>query len=129
VGASGIILLNGGVDAYHPTAVRASMGAVFRHPVVSTSFHEFVVWAEDNDYQVIGTSAHAEQDYQETTHFAKPLVLLLGDERRGLNSEQIAVCDTLLRLPMHGRVTSLNLAVAAGIMLYDILQKVDWGGN
>ena len=105
------------------------MGAVFRHPVVSSSFHEFAVWVEDNDYKVIGTSAHAEQEYQETTHFAKPLVLLLGDERRGLNSEHIAVCDTLLRLPMHGRVTSLNLAVAAGIMLYDILQKVDWGAN
>ena len=125
VGASGIILLDGGVDALHPTAVRASMGAIFRHPVVSASFTDFAEWAEVNSYQVVGTSAHAPLDYQEITHFTRPLVLMLGDERQGLTSEQERICDSMVRLPMHGKVTSLNLAVAAGIMLYDILAKID----
>jgi TrmH family RNA methyltransferase len=125
VGASGIILLDGGVDAYHPTAVRASMGAIFRHPVVSTSFMDFAQWAEVNRYQVVGTSAHASLDYKEITHFTRPLILLLGEERQGLTSEQERICDVMVRLPMHGKVTSLNLAVAAGIMFYDILAKID----
>jgi TrmH family RNA methyltransferase len=125
VGASGLLLLDGGVDAYHPTSVRASMGAVFRKPVVSTSFADFVEWAAGHEYQVLGTSAQGSLDFREKKRYVRPLVLLLGEERGGLLSEQREACDLLLRLPIHGKVTSLNLAVAAGIMLYDILAKVD----
>jgi TrmH family RNA methyltransferase len=125
VGASGLILLDGGVDVYHPTAVRASMGAIFRLPVVSASFTDFTGWADNNDYQVLGTSAHGSVDYQAITSYSRPLVLLLGDERQGLSPEHMKICSSLVRLPMHGQVTSLNLAVAGGIMLYDILAKID----
>ena len=125
VGASGLILLDGGVDAYHPTAVRASMGAIFRLPVVSASFTDFSGWADDNDYQVLGTSAHGPVDYQAITSYTRPLVLLLGDERQGLTPDQVELCHTVVRLPMHGQVTSLNLAVAAGVLLYDVLGKME----
>jgi TrmH family RNA methyltransferase len=64
-------------------------------------------------------------DYQEINHFTKPLILLLGDERQGLTPEQASICNTLLRLPMLGEVTSLNLAVAAGVILYDMLAKIE----
>jgi TrmH family RNA methyltransferase len=47
-----------------------------------------------------------------------PALLLLGSEREGLTDRQAALCDEILRLPMYGRVTSLNLAVAAGILMY-----------
>jgi tRNA G18 (ribose-2'-O)-methylase SpoU len=50
--------------------------------------------------------------------------LLLGSERQGLSPVQAAACDALIRLPMRGRVTSLNLAVAAGVMLYAMLESV-----
>ena len=125
VGASGLIILDGGVDPYHPTAVRASMGAIFRHPVVNASFTEFTNWADENNYQVYGTSAVARTDYQQIIQYERPVILLLGDERQGLTPEQVEICQELVRLPMHGQVTSLNLAVAAGVMLYDILEKLD----
>jgi TrmH family RNA methyltransferase len=48
----------------------------------------------------------------------------MGSERQGLSSEQAADCHQVLRLPMHGRATSLNLAVATGVMLYDMLDKL-----
>jgi tRNA G18 (ribose-2'-O)-methylase SpoU len=51
---------------------------------------------------------------------ARPTVLLLGSEQKGLLSEQLAACDDLISLPMRGRATSLNLAVAAGIFLYTL---------
>ena len=123
VGASGMLLLEGGVDAYHPTAVRASMGAIFRHPVVTASFVDFVRWSGEHGYHVYGTSAHAARDYRQEKPYLRPLILLLGSEREGLSPEQSAICEAMLRLPMHGRVTSLNLAVAAGVTLYAMLDS------
>jgi TrmH family RNA methyltransferase len=125
VGASGLILLDGGVDPYHPTAVRASMGALFRHPVVSASFTDFENWAGSKGYNLYGTSAHGSLDFQQISEFKRPLILLLGDERQGLTLEQAEVCGWLIQLPMHGKVTSLNLAVAAGVMLYGMLENME----
>ncbi len=123
VGADGLILLESSVDPYHPTAVRASLGSIFWRPIVSASFAEWAQWARQHGYHVYGTSAHARVDYREVAAYERPLVVLLGSEREGLSAEQAAVCDQLVRLPMHGHVTSLNLAVAAGIMLYAVLEK------
>jgi TrmH family RNA methyltransferase len=123
VGANGLVLLEGGVDACHPTAVRASLGAIFWRTVVTASFAGFSVWAKKFDYTVYGTSAHASLDYREVERFRQPLILLIGSEREGLSAEQAAVCELNLRLPMEGHVTSLNLSVAAGIFLYRILEK------
>jgi TrmH family RNA methyltransferase len=120
VGGSGLILLDGGVDAYHPSAVRASMGAVFRMPVASAPFAAFATWAAGHGYHVIGTSARGRTDYRSASTYALPLVLLLGSEREGLTTAQADVCETILSLPMRGRVSSLNLAVAAGVFLYAI---------
>lgn len=120
VGASGLLLLDGGVDAYHPAAVRASMGTVFHLPPVEARFEAFDAWARAQGYRIVGTSAHGRTDYRASPHYAPPLILLLGSEREGLSPAQTAVCDTVARLPMRGRATSLNLAVAAGVMLYAI---------
>lgn len=122
VGASGLLLLDGGVDPYHPAAVRASMGALFWHPVVRTSFKAFADWARQGGYTIYGTSAHAASDYLQVGAYTRPLILLLGSEREGLTPEQVAVCQVMLRVPMRGRVTSLNLAAAAGVMLYAMLE-------
>jgi TrmH family RNA methyltransferase len=123
VGASGLLLLEGGADPYHPQAVRASMGALFWHPVVQASFAEFTAWAKRGGYAVIGTSAHAEKDYREAASTPPPLILLLGSEQKGLSAEQMAICTEVVRIPMKGRVTSLNLAAAAAVMMYGIEGK------
>jgi TrmH family RNA methyltransferase len=127
VGASGLILLENSVDPYHATAVRASMGALFWHPVVAASFAEFAGWARENGYHVYGTSAHAEQDYREVGVYQRPLILLMGSEREGLANERAAICEQMVRLPMKGKVTSLNLAVATGVMLYEVLGSLEGG--
>jgi TrmH family RNA methyltransferase len=117
VGADVLFLLNGGVELYHPTVVRASMGTLFWKPVIQTSFDEFVEWANNGKYQLIGTSAKADVDYK-TLIPQTPWILVLGSEQKGLAKEQTAACDVTISLPMHGRVSSLNLAVAAGVLLY-----------
>lgn len=124
VGASGLILLDSSVDPYHPTAVRAGLGSIFWYPVVSVSFDEWSQWARQQAYHIVGTSARGSADYKEVDAYERPLIVLLGSEREGLSSEQAAVCEQLVRLPMHGHVTSLNLAVAAGVVLYAMLERL-----
>jgi TrmH family RNA methyltransferase len=120
VGADSLILLDGGTDPYHPSAVRASMGALFWKPFFSATFPEFAAWAKKGGFRLIGTSAHATADYRQIRLDARPTVLLLGSEQKGLLPGQLAACDDLVSLPMRGRATSLNLAVAAGIFLYTL---------
>jgi len=117
-GADALFLLEGGVDLYHPTCVRASMGTLFWKPVVQAGFDEFADWARDKGIRLIGTSAHANVDYREISPGDSPWVLLLGNEQKGLSDEQIAACDVTISMPMRGKVSSLNLSVAAGILLY-----------
>ena len=124
VGASGLLILDSSVDPYHPGAVRASMGALFWYPVVRASFTDFAHWSSKQGYHVYGTSAHGRLDYREVKVYERPLILLMGSERDGLTSKQAAVCEEVVRMPMRGRETSLNLAVATGIMSYAILDKL-----
>ncbi len=117
VDAEVLLLLDGGVDPYHPTSVRASMGAIFWKRIAQGSFADLVDWSRGRGVQRIGTSAHAPTDYREFKPVG-PWVLILGSEQKGLSPEQLAACNTAVSLPMRGRASSLNLAVSAGILLY-----------
>jgi TrmH family RNA methyltransferase len=119
VGGGALFVLDGGVDPFHPAVPRASMGALFWIPVVSAGFSAFSAWRKARQYQLIGTSAHGGIDYR---RFAPqpPWILLLGSEQKGLSDEKKAQCDAVLTLPMAGRASSLNLAVAAGVLLYGL---------
>ena len=119
-GADVLFLLGGGVDLYHTKVVRASMGALFWKPVVRASFDEFVAWAKDNACKIIGTSARGTTDYKLLKLDDTAWILLLGSEQKGLSDAQVMACDALISLPMRGRGSSLNLAVAAGILLYGL---------
>jgi len=121
VGADGLFLLDGGVDAYHPTSVRASMGALFWKPVIQASFSEYVDWAHTNGHTLFGTSTHAERDYCTVSLGNRPSTLILGNEQKGMTPDQMNACDEVISLPMHGQASSLNLSVAAGILLYAML--------
>lgn len=123
VGASGLILLDGGADVYHPTAVRASMGALFSKKVASATFSQFAHWAERHAFHVVGTSARASGDYRAAA-YARPLLLLMGSEQKGLTEEHMTRCDELVRIPMAGKTSSLNLSVAAGVILYQAVTRV-----
>ncbi len=127
VGASGLILVNDPLsgrfscDPYHPAAVRASMGTLFWLPVVSVAFPRFATWIGEGGYHLYGTSAHGSISYRAAGGYPRPAVLLLGSEQEGLAPQHTAICERLVRLPMLGRASSLNLAVAAGILLYAML--------
>jgi TrmH family RNA methyltransferase len=118
VGGSALCLLDGGADPFHPTAVRAAMGATFSVPIVKAGFDEFDSWRRACGLQLVGSSARGHTDYRQL-NVSPPWILLLGSEQKGLSEVQQEACDVVVQIPMHGRASSLNLAVAAGILLYE----------
>ena len=122
VGGKGVILLDNSTDPYDLTTIRASMGAIFSQGLVKTTFEQFLQWKQDHDYALIGTSDRASADYCQAS-YPLPMILLMGSERLGLSEEHMRACDQLVSIPMVGRSDSLNLAVAAGLMLYEIFNQ------
>jgi TrmH family RNA methyltransferase len=120
VGAQGMIAIGQGTDPYHPTAIKASMGTVFALRVVQVrSVAEVLRWCERHGIITIATSPDATTNHWEGV-YRPPCLLLFGSEGAGLSRAEIAACDQSLRIPMAGSADSLNLAVAAGIMLYEV---------
>ena len=121
----GVIISGHGVDPYDPQTIRASMGSFFALPVVKiTSHQELHSWLADvrtkyPGFRVVGTSAKAESIVSEGD-LAGPMALILGNETEGLSNNLNGFCDCQLRIPIHGSATSLNVACAASIFLYEI---------
>jgi TrmH family RNA methyltransferase len=122
VGGAGVILVGPSTDPYDPAAVRASMGAIFAQQTVRAGLDELAVWKSKTGYALVGTSGTAETDYQDVSYHS-PLVLFLGSEREGLSAGEQEPCDVMVRIPMVGRSDSLNLAVATGVLLYEIFSQ------
>ena len=122
VGGAGVILLSKTTDPYHPAAVRATMGAIFAQRFARATPAELLAWKERHGGLLVGTSPHAATDYR-AVRYRPPVVLFMGWERQGLSAEQKALCDVLVRIPMVGRSDSLNLAVATGVLLYEVFNQ------
>lgn len=121
-GAAGLILVDSDVDPYDPSAVRATMGALFRQRLYTATSRELDRWRNMHGIQIVGTSPMGGVDYQQH-RYTGPTVLFLGCERRGLSPQEQALCDTLVRIPMVGAADSLNVAVAAGVLLYELFNQ------
>ncbi len=117
-GADGIVLIGNVVDRFHPAVLKASMGASFNVPIAHVqTVSELFAFASAAGFSVAATSAKATVDYRD---FVAPnkLVLLMGSEKMGLSAETIALADQTIFIPMRGTSSSLNLAVASGLLLY-----------
>lgn len=119
-GAAGVVVIGESSDPYAPTAVKASMGSLFAMPVAITpSLDTFFNWAAGHGVQTVATSGSARDEHWSTA-YRPPLALLFGSEGAGLPVAAIARADVRVRIPMTGTAESLNLAVAAGVMLYQV---------
>ena len=122
VSAKGIFLIDACTDPYDPAAVRGSMGALFSLDLVKVTTEELIRWKKVNSVFACGTSDGAHANYQEVDYPAN-MILLMGSERQGLHPELASCCDEMVAIPMAGRSDSLNLAVATGVMLYEIYNQ------
>ncbi len=124
LGASGVVITGHAVDLYDPKTVRASLGTLFTVPVVrSPSSKELEPWLlglkREHGATIVGTSAKSELDVG-AHDFTQPTVLLLGNETTGLSAHYRSLCDHVVTIPIHGAASSLNVACAAAIALYEI---------
>ena len=121
VGARGVILIDACTDPYSVEAVRASMGAIFCLEILHATNAQFADFVRGWDGQIIGTSLDGCDDYY-AQRWHCPLILLMGNEQSGLTPTLAAFCTDLICLPMRGASDSLNLAVATGICLYEVMR-------
>ncbi len=121
-GGSGLILLDDSTDTYHPTAVRASMGAIFTQKLVKTGTPQLSDWKKRHQAHIIGTWCGEAQAYR-SYNYPRDCILLMGSEQKGLQEQHLALCDALVHIPMRGRVDSLNLACAASVVLFEIFEQ------
>ncbi len=120
VGAKGVILIGDTTDPYSLETVRATMGSVFSMPLYKVSEADFLSWRKGVSGLVVGTHLKGAVDYRTIPYANKPVVLMMGNEQQGLPDSLADTCDKLARIPQAGRADSLNLAIATGVMLYEI---------
>jgi TrmH family RNA methyltransferase len=123
IGGDGVILSGRSTDPYHPIAVRGSLGAIFSQRIIRAEAEELAAWLKLSGCHVVGTSPSGEKDYREAEYRA-PVVVMGGNERAGISEAQSALCDAVVRIPMAGRVESLNLAIATALVLYEVHRQV-----
>ncbi|MCS7186365.1 MAG: RNA methyltransferase [Armatimonadetes bacterium] len=123
IGALAVLYTKGTADPYTPKSVRASAGSLLHVPVVMvSSFEEAVEWLKGNEFQIVGTVPQGGVSVFEA-NFADRVAVLIGNEARGLSQEAKQKSDLLVTIPMLGKASSLNAAVAAGVVLYEILRQ------
>ncbi|WP_336293757.1 TrmH family RNA methyltransferase [Bartonella sp. CB169] len=120
VGAKGVLLIGETTDPFSPETVRATMGSIFSIPLYRFDESAFLNWSAHFKGLIVGTHLKGSKDYR-TINFKKgPIILLMGNEKQGLQDILASRCDQLARIPQSGRADSLNLAIATAIMLYEI---------
>ena len=122
-GAGGLILIDECADPFSVEAVRASMGALFTQGIAASRWDDFIPWLRGGPGQLVGTSLKAITDYLDAEYDA-PCFLLIGNEQQGLPAEYEVECDLLVKIPMAGRADSLNAAIAAAVMAFQV--RASW---
>ena len=122
-GAGGVVCCAGSADCYNPKVVRASAGALFQVPVALAS--EPVAVLEElgrHGYRRLATLASGGEDYAGLA-FADKVALVLGNEAHGLAPEVVARCDTRVTIPMASGAESLNVAMAATVLVFEVARQ------
>lgn len=118
-GATGLLALRGGADPFREKAVRGSMGSVFRLPVLAGhTEHAVVRFAEAHGLALVTADGSGEVDYTECD-LRRPTALVLGAEAAGVPEALLAAAAARVRIPLQAPVESLNVSVAAGVLLFE----------
>lgn len=118
-GADGIILIGTCCDPFARETIRATMGSIFAVPMVRLDRDGFIDLCRRWSGDIVGTHLSATSDFRAVA-YQGPSLLLMGSEGPGLSQALAAQCTQLIKIPMAGRLDSLNLAVATALTLFQI---------
>jgi TrmH family RNA methyltransferase len=124
IGAGGLILIDDCADPFSVEAVRASMGAVFTQHIAQARWDEFEPWLRSGAGQLVAASLRDARPYRGAP-YAAPCFVMVGNESRGLPEDYEMACDLRVTMPMKGRADSLNAAVAAAVLGYEVLASFE----
>ena len=124
LGARGSVALRGTADVWGPKALRAAMGATFRHPVLTFDDEAFIAWARRHDVTLWASAADGEPLSRALGKVEGPqkgvIAVIVGNEGAGIRPHLNAVAARRVAIPLAQGAESLNVAVAAGILLYEV---------
>ena len=122
-GVDAIIIPSKGSVSVTADAVKTSAGALMNIPVCRvSSLYNTVKYLKSSGLQVVGASEKATKDYTEAD-MTLPIALVMGAEDKGISTEILSLVDTTVSLPQYGKIASLNVSVAAGVMIYEVLRQ------
>jgi RNA methyltransferase, TrmH family len=116
LGAAGVIMLPGTVDAWNPKSIRAAMGSSFRLPLVACEWREAADWLRASGFRLLAGAMGGEPIRGGVGRAA----LVVGNEGAGVSARVLAEVDQIVGIPLRGRAESLNVAAAAAILLYEL---------
>lgn len=122
-GITGVLMNRETADIYSPKVIRSTMGSILRVPFVYTDdLHQAMAWLKERGVRLFaahlqGRNAYDQEDY------TGPCGFLIGNEASGLTDETAALADCLVRIPMEGKVESLNAAVAASVLMFEAARQ------
>lgn len=122
-GIGGVILSGDTVELYNPKVVRSTMGSLFHLPVFDdVDLKEAIPQLKKRRFKIFGTDVKRGRKIQRLSPSGK-VCLLIGSEAEGLGSESLQLCDDVIRIATYGKAESLNVAVAGGILLYELTKQ------
>lgn len=121
-GADGVLLGRGTVDLYNPKTLRSTMGSLYHLPVIEADLPQWLRRAREAGHAAVGMSLHARATLYETD-LRRGTWFVLGNEGQGLSEEVQAEVDTGLIIPMQGAAESLNVAMAATVVLFEAMRQ------
>lgn len=122
-GVDAIVIPERGSVSVGADAVKTSAGALHYLPVCREhSLTWAVKFLKDSGYKVYGASEKASQSYL-APDYTSPVAIVLGSEEKGISDEILRLCDGLVAIPEYGHINSLNVSVAAGIMVYEVVRQ------
>ena len=122
-GVTGIITTRNTSDPFSPKSLRGAMGSAFRLPIWRNAvFDEAIGWCREREIKLVATDVAADLKHTDWD-WKRASALVLGPESTGLSDEELTKTDRTVKIPMHGEVESLNVSVAAGIILYEAARQ------
>lgn len=121
-GAKGVILNNGTVDLHNEKTLRSTMGSIFKVPVIIDKDLSLLKELKTNGFRVVGSSLNTNDNFFDIDLKDK-VIIVVGNEGKGMSNEIEELCDKLVKIPMPGDAESLNVAIAASIMMFEIVRQ------
>lgn len=124
-GVDGLIICDKGTDIYNPNVIRASTGALFCVPLAETDSVTALDWLRNNKIQILSATPHSELNYTESD-MTNGVAIVVGREQTGLTQFWLDHADLKVKIPMLGKIDSLNVTAAATILLYEAARQRKW---